>query len=108
MLFEELTRCSLLNYFAQPHKLIYALICLHVTPTFEIVHRRCTDQARNYLALIDHRELNGHPIEIVALDLTSLQRHRKSPIVRRQLADGSVAPMKAMANPLSIKRPSFR
>ncbi|MGA7739559.1 MAG: hypothetical protein WCB22_29650, partial [Pseudolabrys sp.] len=48
-------------------------------------------------------ELNGHPIEIVALHLTSLQRHRKSPIVRGQLADGSVvAPMKEMANPALI------
>ena len=35
-IFEELTRCSLFNYFAQPHKLIYALIWLHVTPTFKI------------------------------------------------------------------------
>jgi hypothetical protein len=26
LLIEELTRCSFLNYFAQPHKLIYALI----------------------------------------------------------------------------------
>jgi hypothetical protein len=25
LLFEKLTRCSLLNYFTQPHKLIYAL-----------------------------------------------------------------------------------
>jgi hypothetical protein len=109
LLFEELTRCSLLNYFAQPHKLIYALIWLHVTPTFEIVHRRGTDWAWNYLALIDHCELNGHPIEIVALHLTSLQRHRKSPIVSSQPADGSVvAPMKEMANPLPIKRQTFR
>jgi hypothetical protein len=26
LLFEELTRCSLFNYFSQPHELIYALI----------------------------------------------------------------------------------
>jgi hypothetical protein len=39
LFFEELTRCSLFNDFPQPHKLIYALICLHVTPTFKIVHR---------------------------------------------------------------------
>jgi hypothetical protein len=87
LFFEELTWCSLLDYFAQPHKLIYALIWLHVTPTFEIVHRRCTDRARNDVALVDHRELNGHPIEIVALDLTSLQRHRKSPTVKGQSVD---------------------
>jgi hypothetical protein len=51
--------------------------------------------------LIEHGpdcELNGHPIEIVALHLASLQRHRKSPMVRGQLATGSVvAPMKEMA-----------
>src|ERR1019366_6947502 len=34
LLLEELTRCSLLSYFAQPHKPIYALIRLYVTPTF--------------------------------------------------------------------------
>ena len=44
-LFEELTRCSLLNYFAQPDKLICALIWLHVTPTFKIMHRRGADRA---------------------------------------------------------------
>src|SRR6266567_32446 len=75
LLFEELTRCSLFNYIAQPHKLIYALIWSHVTRTFNIVHRRGTDRAHNYLALIEHRELNGHPIEIITLYLASLQRH---------------------------------
>src|ERR1700680_1305890 len=30
-LFEELTRCSLFNCIAQPNKLIYSLICLHIT-----------------------------------------------------------------------------
>jgi hypothetical protein len=57
--FEELTRCSLFNYFAQPHKLIYALIWPYVTPTFKIVHRCGADRAQNYLALIEHRELNN-------------------------------------------------
>jgi hypothetical protein len=52
LLFEELSRCSLFNYFSQPHKLIYALIWPHVTPTFKIVHRRGADRAQNYLALI--------------------------------------------------------
>jgi hypothetical protein len=61
-----------LNYFAQPHKLIYALIWPHVAPTFKIVHRRRTDRAQNYLALIEHRELDDHPIEVVTLDLASL------------------------------------
>src|ERR1017187_891375 len=77
LLFEELTRCSLFNYFAQPHKLIYALIWLHVTPTFKIVHRRGADRAQNYLALIEHRELHDIPIEVVTLDLASLKRHCK-------------------------------
>src|SRR5437870_2685037 len=77
LLFEELTRCTLFNYFAQPHKLIYALIWLHFTPTFKIVHRRGADRAQNYIALIEHRELNDHPIEVVTLDFASLQRHCK-------------------------------
>jgi len=72
MFFEELTRCSLFNYFAQPHKLIYALIWPHVTPAFKIVHRCGADCAQNYIALIEHRELNDRPIEVVTLDLTLL------------------------------------
>jgi hypothetical protein len=68
----QLTRCSFFNYFAQPHKLIYALIWLHVTPTFKIVHRPGADRALNCLALIEHRELNDHTIELVALHLASL------------------------------------
>jgi hypothetical protein len=86
LLFEELARCSLFNYFAQPHKLIYALIWLHVTPTFKIVHRRAIDCAQNYLALIEHREFNDHSIEVVILDLTSLQRHCATPIGRCQFS----------------------
>jgi hypothetical protein len=58
LLFKELARCSLFNYFAQPHKLIYALIWPHITPAFKIVHRRGADRTQNYLALIEHRELN--------------------------------------------------
>jgi len=58
LLFEELTRCSLFNYFSQPHELIYALIWPYVTPTFKIVHCCGADRAQNYLALIEHRELN--------------------------------------------------
>jgi hypothetical protein len=37
-LLSKLTRCSLLNYFAQPDKLICPLIWFHVTPTVKIVH----------------------------------------------------------------------
>jgi hypothetical protein len=58
LLFEELTRCSLFNYFTQPHELIYALIWPYVTPTFKIVHCCGADRAQNYLALIEHGELN--------------------------------------------------
>jgi hypothetical protein len=42
--FEELTRCSLLNRIAQPQKLIYSLICLHIMLAFKIVHRRGADR----------------------------------------------------------------
>jgi hypothetical protein len=80
LLFEELTRRSLFNHFAQPHKLIYALIWPNVTPTFKIVHRRSADRAQNYFALIEHRELNDRPIEVVAPDLALLQRHCKCSI----------------------------
>src|SRR5450756_1110846 len=45
LLLEELTRCSLFNYFAQPHKLIHALIWFYAAPTFKIVHRLGTDRA---------------------------------------------------------------
>ena len=40
------------------HKLIYALIWPHVMLTFNIVHRRRADCARNYVAPIEHGELN--------------------------------------------------
>jgi len=39
LLWEELTRYSLLNCFAQPDKLICALIWLDAAPTFKIVDR---------------------------------------------------------------------
>src|ERR1700693_5877724 len=50
--FEELTRCSLFNRIAQPDKLIYSLICLHITLAFKIVHRRSADRTPNCIALI--------------------------------------------------------
>jgi hypothetical protein len=71
-LFREFSRCSLFDYFAQPHKLIHTLIWFYAEPTFKIVHRRGTDRAQNYIALIEHRELNDRPIEVVILDLTLL------------------------------------
>jgi hypothetical protein len=64
----------LFNYFAQPHKLIYALMWLDVTFTFKIVHRRGADRTLNHLVLIEHRKLNDHPIEIEAPHLASPQR----------------------------------
>ena len=72
LLFEELTRCSLLNCFTQSLKLSYALLRLHVMPAFKIVHSRGVDRAKNYLALIEHCELNDHSIEVVALHLALL------------------------------------
>src|SRR5262249_26560362 len=60
---------------AQPHKLIYALIWLHVTFIFKIVHRRGADRTRNHMVLIEHRKLNDHPIEVETPDLASPQRH---------------------------------
>jgi hypothetical protein len=33
---------------------------------------RGADRAQDYFALIEHRELNGHPIEVVAQHLASL------------------------------------
>jgi hypothetical protein len=80
LLFEELTRCAIFDYFAQPNKLIHALIWFYAAPTFKIVHRRGTDRAQNYFTLIEHRELNDRPIEVVTPDLALLQRHCKCSI----------------------------
>src|ERR1035437_2156742 len=77
LLFEELTRCAIFDYFAQPHKLIHALIWFYAAPTFKIVHRRGANRAQNYFTLIEHRELNDRPIEVVTPDLALLQRHCK-------------------------------
>src|SRR5271165_7626702 len=80
--FEELPRCSLLNRITQPHKLIYSMICLHVILALKIVHRRGADRTPHCLALIKHREINDHPIEVVAQYFSSLQRHCKSSVLR--------------------------
>src|SRR5436190_24222759 len=45
---------------------------------FKIVHRRGADRTPHCLALIKHREINDHPIEVVAQYFTSQQRHCKS------------------------------
>src|SRR5215472_16219355 len=81
--FEELTRCSLLNRIAKPQNLIYSLICLHLMLAFKIVHRRGADRTPHCLALIKHREINDHPIEVVAQYFASLQRHCKSSVLKR-------------------------
>jgi hypothetical protein len=47
----------------------------HVTFIFKIVHRGRADRTLNHLALIEHRKLNDHPIEVEALHITSPQRH---------------------------------
>jgi hypothetical protein len=75
LFFEELTGGPLFDHFAQPHKLIYSLMWLDVTPTFKVVHRRGADRTLNNLALIEHSKLNDHPIKVVAPHLASLQRH---------------------------------
>src|SRR5262249_47413048 len=79
--FEELTRCSLLNRVAQPQKLIYSLICLHLMLAFKVVHRRGADRTPHCLAQVKHREINDHPIEVVAQYFASLQRHCKSSVL---------------------------
>jgi hypothetical protein len=44
---------------------------------FKIVHRRGADRTLHRFALIKHREINDHPIKIVAQYFTSLQWHAK-------------------------------
>jgi hypothetical protein len=88
--FEEPTRCLLLNRIAQPQKLIYSLICLHLMLAFKIVHRRGADRTPHCLALIKHREINDHPIEVVAQYFASLQRHCKSSVLKR--SDYAISP----------------
>jgi hypothetical protein len=83
LLFEELTRCSLFNYFAQPHNLIYALIWPHVTPTFKIVHRCGADRASRcvlpMIALTGHfrktDDLNGRARITVAIERYPATHH---------------------------------
>jgi hypothetical protein len=73
----------LLNRIAQPHKLIYSLICLHIMLAFKIIHRRGADRTPHCLALIKHREINDHPIEVVSQYFTSLQWHCKTFVLKR-------------------------
>src|SRR5262249_5058972 len=46
-------------------------------------HRRGADRTPHCLALIKHREINDHPIEVVAQYFASLQRHCKSSVLKR-------------------------
>jgi hypothetical protein len=75
--FEEFLRCPFLDRIAQPRKLIDALIDRLRVLAFEIVHRRSADRAQDRFALIEQREINHHPIAVVAQYVASLQRHRK-------------------------------
>jgi len=56
---------------------------LEVMPTLKSVHHRGADRAQDYFALIEHCELNGHPIEVVAqhLALLQLQCEYSSPVI---------------------------
>src|SRR5713101_3509870 len=49
---------------------------------FKIVHRRGADRTPHCLALIKHRKINDHPIEVVAQYFTSLQGHCKSSVLQ--------------------------
>jgi hypothetical protein len=49
---------------------------------FKIVHRRGADRTPHCPALIKHREINNHPIEVVAQHFTSLERHCKSSVLQ--------------------------
>src|SRR5262245_44370985 len=50
---------------------------------FKVVHRRGADRTPHCLALIKHREIDDHPIEVVAQYFASLQRHCKSSVLKR-------------------------
>src|SRR5450759_5268109 len=80
LLLEELTRCSLFNYFAQPHKLIHALIWFYAAPTFKIVHRLGPDRAEKNIAVMEHGELNDRTNKVITPDRALLQRHCKCSI----------------------------
>jgi hypothetical protein len=64
---------------AQLHKPIYPLFWLDIAPTLKIVHRRGVDRTQNHSAVIEHRELNYHAIEVVAPHLASLKGIANAP-----------------------------
>jgi hypothetical protein len=49
---------------------------------FKIIHRRGADRTPHCLALIKHREINDHPIEVVSQYFTSLQWHCKTSVLK--------------------------
>jgi hypothetical protein len=74
---------ALLDHGTQPNELVHPSIRFDARVSFEIVERRGADGARNNLALIEHSELNDHSIEVVAQNLTLLQRHCNSSVLKR-------------------------
>jgi hypothetical protein len=80
----ELLLGALLNRGAQPNELVHPSFRLDARVSFKIVERRSADGARDNLSLIEHGELNNHSIEVVAQNLTLLQRHCKSSVTGRR------------------------
>jgi len=78
----ELLPSTLLDHCSQPDELIHPAFRFDTRVTFEIVEGRGADRARYNPASIEHGELNDHSIEIVAQNLTLLQRHCKSTVMK--------------------------
>lgn len=87
----ELLLCALLNRFTQPDELVHPPIRFDARVPFEIVERRGADGAGNNLALIEHRELNNHSIEVVAQNLTLLERHCNPSVLKNYGTPGGHA-----------------
>jgi len=66
-----------------PHEILPPDACRSLVLAFKVVHRRGADRTPHCLALIKHREINDHPIEVVAQYFASLQRHCKSSVLKR-------------------------
>jgi len=67
VLLEKLDRGAVLDDVAQPQKLIDPLFRLHGAAVLEIIHGRGADRADDGLVRVVHREIDHHPVEIVAL-----------------------------------------
>jgi len=68
----ELFLSALLDQAAQPNKLLHPSIGFDAGISFEVIERGGADGTRDNLALIEHRELDDHSIEVVAQNLTLL------------------------------------